>query len=204
MLMGKCPDPHLPIRGGGRQHLSLALYLDPLEQRLQALHEIAPVSQGLQTDQIALQQALQQCRSPRELQEDVERRKGAVQEKPDSRLHAELSQIGGHVHEMVIVDPDEIFRGRGLTDRLGKPPVDLAIALPVLRVEIAERLQIVEQGPEDLIGESSVEPLDLRRTQHHGPQRIPEMLARLGHRMYEVAVAVGGPRPAYPGPAAFL
>src|SRR4030066_60094 len=67
-------------RAQGKQ-LALAAHGDVAHERAHALDEVALVAQGLEPDQVVFQQRVQQLEAPRQLDENIERRKRRVQEK---------------------------------------------------------------------------------------------------------------------------
>lgn len=83
-----------------------------------------------------------------------------------------LAQETGDLHQMVVVDPEQrIFAGLGGHD--GRElAIDREIASPVGRVKIAARLQVVEQRPDDLVGEAQIEARALFRGKKHGFETV--------------------------------
>ena len=80
---------------------------------------------------------------------------------------ASFAQCLGNVHQVIIVDPDEIVGLGTAGDRIRITFVYLLVSLPICRLEIAEILQIVKQRPDHLVGDSRNK---IRRAQSHsGP-----------------------------------
>ena len=105
----KAPDPK-PFRGpasvlvpGGRHqalHVSRSLDLDVVENAKTAL-KIPEVAQRLETDEVVLERTAQDLGAPRQLQEDVGRRKRNVQEEADQVRHLVPAQTGSDAYQVV-------------------------------------------------------------------------------------------------------
>jgi hypothetical protein len=78
---------------------------------------------------------------------------------------------------MVIVNPDIITGPLTLKDGLGKLPVNISITVPVLGIEVTQGLKIVEDGPDNFVGESIVEVVSLLRGQSNRMDPVPKVLA---------------------------
>ncbi len=186
-------DPHL-------HHLAAARHRHVRQQCVQALQEVAPVAPGLETDQVVVGQRAHDRAAPRQLQEQVHRRKRDVQEKSHAPRVAAAAQLGADVHQLVVVDPDEIRFIRVLEHGFRKAPVHLQVGLPVGRREVAQRRQIVEQRPDHFVREAVVEVLDLVRAERDGVQR-ELAIVRAIERLLQGFVVAADSRPADPGPA---
>src|SRR6266542_6035249 len=72
------------------------------------------------------------------------------------------------------MDPDEVLRPGLLGDRPGELPVDLPVGFPVARLEATKRWEVVEERPDDLVGEAVVVALFLGRGQRHRHESEPD------------------------------
>ena len=156
----------------GHQYLALPPYARVRHQNSHALNEIATVAQSLEADDVVLKQRIHESHAPGELDKQIQRRKRNMQEKPDPRPHTSGAQLRADVHEVVVVHPHEILAGALLCDGLCILRVDLAIRPPVEGIEVAQRLQVMEQRPDNLVGKTQVKVGDLLLAQPHGLQQI--------------------------------
>jgi hypothetical protein len=125
--------------------------LDPhprvLHECSHTLDEVPPVSLGLESDQIVGQQGGEHRISLWELHEDVGRWERDVQEESQIRAATGLANMVGHIHQLIVVDPDEIVGATVRGQSLGELAVHLRVGVPVLGIEFAAGLQVVEQRP---------------------------------------------------------
>src|SRR4029077_1267581 len=108
----------------------------------------------------------------RKLCKDVIRREGDVEEKRQSGKflrYTALAQCLGNVHQVIVVNPDEVVRLRTASDSIGETLVDRLVGLPVSRLEIAKVLKIVKQWPDHLVGIAVIKfvPLGLTEGDRH-------------------------------------
>ena len=94
-------DPHI-------YHLPLTLHRDAPYQGTRALEEVTPITQGLKTDQIELEQTPQDLEAPRQLQENVQRWERDVEEETESALRTHVAQLARHLHQVIVMHPDEV------------------------------------------------------------------------------------------------
>ena len=125
-----------------------------------------------------------------------------MQEEPEPGAASHRARLEGDVHQMIIVHPDEIVVAGFGNHRRRELAVDLLIRVPVARIEAAERLQVVEQRPDDFVGEALIEVVHFLGFEHHGAQRIAGLPTRLRDRLFEIRAGVRGARPADPHAAA--
>ena len=69
---------------------------------------------------------------------------------------APAAQSLAYLHELVVVDPDQVARSRGLFDSIRKLAIDALVEFPIPRIEVAARLQIVKERPNDFVGEALI------------------------------------------------
>ena len=123
-----------------------------------------------------------------------------MQEKSKRRADAALAQRLGHIHQVVIVDPDEVVRLTVSCDGFRVTLVDRLVCLPVGRLEVAKVLQVMKQRPDHFVGVAIVKLVPLGFAQTHRYNRV----AGIAGSLFEWS---GGnfscnSRPANPGPAA--
>jgi len=138
-----------------------ALDLHVRDEGLQAGLEVVPVPLGLEGQEGVLQEIPEEGRPPGHLQEDVRGREGDVEEEGALRVGVGLVQDARQGDQVVVVDPDEIARSGVLSEDRGELAVHLPVGLPVFGTEAAAGLEIVEEGPGDLVRETLVEELNL-------------------------------------------
>ena len=98
-----------------------------------------------------LQKGLQHLLAPGQLEEDVRGGEGDMQKEAAASVRTLLPQKMRHMHEMIVMDPDVIVRARVFGHSARELPVHVQIACPVRRNEVAARLEVMEQGPDDFI-----------------------------------------------------
>ena len=173
------------------------------KEQADALDEVPAVPDGLEPDEVEVEERVEHLEAPGQLDEHVQGRKRDVEEerRPEGRLAGRERR--GHPHEVVIVDPDEIVGRRDPQDRVGEPLVHGLVRRPVRRVEVGQRNQVVEQRPDDLVREAGVEAVPLRRRERHREKLVAEAMLRvLEQRAGVRELLLGGSRPADPPPSA--
>jgi hypothetical protein len=90
-----------------------------------------------------------------------------MKEEPDSSLGQPMSQELGEEEKLVIVNPDEVTFPVMFGHDVGEPIVDLDIRLPIPDMERDLVEQIMEEGPEDAVGEPFVIPRHLGSGERH-------------------------------------
>ena len=198
MLIGKRADAHFASAVARHQYLAVTADARLRNEDAQTLHEVAPIAQRLKADDVVLKQRMQQRHAPGQLHEKVERGKRDVQEEADAPFHAQRAQVGADVHQMIVVHPDEVGVRSMLGDPRGILGIDFPIAAPINRIEVAQRLQIVEQRPDDAVGEAEVEVVHLLRIQADRFQRIARRSARSLGCQLDLLVGFGRAGPADP------
>ena len=123
--------------------------------------EVEHVRDGVEADQGRPEHALQQLAPPWQEPEDLGRGKRHVEEEADRRVGQPPPHQVRHQGQLVVVDPDQIARTVLVDDGVGEPPVDALVGLPALGLERQLIELVVEQRPQDSIGESVVVALDL-------------------------------------------
>jgi len=76
--------------------------------------------------------------------------------------------------------------------------IDFPIAAPINRIEVAQRLQVVEQRPDDAVGEAEVKVVHLLCIQADRRQRIARRSARSLGCQLDLLVGFGRAGPADP------
>ncbi len=102
--------------------------------------------------------------------------------------------------QLVVLDPDQVSGAAATLDLPGKALVDLEIAVPEVGLEPAALEKVVEQRPQDLVGKSGVEGLELVALEDDRHQ-IEPLLAKLADDLPPpVAFCLAGhdARPAHP------
>ena len=148
------------------------------EESLEALEEVAQVPLGLEGQESVVQQGLHHLSAPGELQEDVRGGEGDVEEEGALVSSGGLLQRRRQGDQVVVVDPEEVLLPGMPLHHPGELAVHLQVGPPVLRLEAAAGLEVVEEGPDDLVGEPLVEE--------------PHLLLREEHRQEPVAAGCGG------------
>jgi hypothetical protein len=195
---GKAADAQLALADGGAHHRRSPLEAEVLAEDLRAREEVAAIARGLEAHEVVLQQRIDQRLAPRQLHEDVGRGEGDVQEERDARLRAQRAQLLAHVHQVIVVDPDEIRGPCGERHRVRVLAIHVAVDVPVARVEVAERREVVEERPHDLVGEAEVEIAHLLGIERHGRERIARFRTGGLERGCEAAFLARSARPADP------
>ena len=123
----------------------------------------------------------------RKLRKNIVRRKRDVQKERQRRKlfrrRAAFAQCLRNVHQVIIVDPDEIVGLRAADDRIRIPFVYLLVSLPIRRLEIAEILQVVKQRPDHLVGIAVVKFVALSLTQGHRHDIVTGVAGGFGQRL---------------------
>lgn len=121
---------------------------------------MARIIVGVESDQVTVEDAVQQGLADRDDSVDLGRGKWSVQEEAD--LHVLLcvaDQLTQHLweeHEVIVVDPDHVIVLDVGHDRLRKELVDFVVGGPCRLVEGNLAGVVVEQGPEDLVCETAL------------------------------------------------
>ena len=122
------------------------------------------VIEGVEADEIAVEQRFEDLVADGERAVELRRREGAVQEEADAEAVESAAQEGGEGEEVVVVDPDVVVLGvEDLDDALGEELVGEDVGLPVGAVEAAAVVgggvgeHVVDERPERLLAEAVVE-----------------------------------------------
>ncbi|MNC84566.1 hypothetical protein D3C83_01220 [compost metagenome] len=198
----KISDAHRAPAGRDLHHLPAPLHGCALYQRAHALQEVPAVAQGLETNEVELQQRLDERHAPGQLEKDVRRRERDVQEEPRAGSRAEAAQFRSNVHQVIIMHPDEIPRRARFVHCPRELAIHLTVGAPVRGIKVAQQLHIVKQRPDDLVRKTLVEIAHLFRGERHALQCISRVLAESGERSAQIRRVVHRPRPADPHAAA--
>src|SRR5262249_16103759 len=167
-----------------------------LKKDTDTVEEIAAGARGLEAGEVEFDEASKDVKAPGQLDEHVQRRKWNVKEEGDSRTNSERPQLPGHRHQVIVVHPDEIVYARMSGRGRREHAIDRFVGQPVTRFEAAKRRLVVEQGPDDLVGESVVEVFPLGLGQREGNESVPESFLRAGQNASgarELLVCCSGP-----------
>jgi hypothetical protein len=121
----------------------------------------------VEAHEVRTQESSEQSVSFRKGAEQLFGRKRYMKEEPDSSFGQPLSQELRKEEKLVIVNPDEIAFPIVFGHNVREPLVDLDIRLPVPDMERDLVQQIMEEGPEDAVGEPFVIPRHLGSGERH-------------------------------------
>ena len=135
----------------------------------------------MEANEIGTQQSPKQAVTLRQGAEELLGGKWDVEEEADAGIRQPLAQKARKQEQLVVVHPDEVTRLVLLRHDVGESLVHLDVRFPVADVERHLIEQIVEEGPEDPVGEPLVVAGHLvggqrNRHQPHGS----ELLIQLG------------------------
>ena len=165
--------------------------------------EVAGVGLRVEADQRRAEDALEQVPARGQQAEELRRRERDVGEEPDRGAGHLAAHHLRHQHEVVVVDPDEIPGAVFADDRFREGAVDGPVRLPALDLRREAIELVVEERPQDPVGEAVVVALDvggveLDRDGTQGVEADPQLLAL---RLREAPRLT---RPADPGAVAML
>src|ERR1700758_4775423 len=80
-----------------------------------------------------------------------------MQKEREPRIGASAAQSLAYLHELVVMDPDQVAGTRRPLYRIRELAIDSFVEIPIPGIEVAARLQIVEQRPNNLVREAFVE-----------------------------------------------
>ena len=124
-----------------------------------------------------------------------------MQEEPAAAIGVPAAELGCHVHQVIVVNPDEVPGLRHVVHCARVLAIHLAVGTPIDGVEVAEHLHVVKQRPDDLVREALVEIAHLVRAEGYAFQRVAGVRADRGEFAGEVARISDGTGPAYPDAA---
>jgi len=125
---------------------------------------MAGVIEGVEANQIAVEQRFEDLVADGERAVELRRREGAVQEEPDAEAVESAAQEGGEGEEVVVVDPDVVVLGvEDLDDALGEELVGEDVGLPVGAASGTRRGVEMSVATSRQGGRRSVEGRDSRR-----------------------------------------
>ncbi len=159
-----------------------------VQDALRRLQEVIAVDGGLESDDIAMQQAFDEVMPPRTGVDRLPLRPGNVPEADDPGTR----QPGANQHrrnrEVIVLDQDDGRFARGLLAYgVGKPTVDQAIGTEVACAKHRTHGGLMTQRPQTLVGEAVVVALLLVGIQPDAAQTIRRIVRR-----HEQAVTVLG------------
>ncbi len=112
---------------------------------------------GLESDVVGAEDSQEELLAARQDAEDLRGRERYVEEEPDRYVGIRLSEEAREKHEVVVVNPDEISGPETTEHGVPKALVGLDVGLPASRGELQKRGELVEEGPERLVGVALVE-----------------------------------------------
>ena len=178
--------------------------LDCIEAGLDPEHpqargaEVARVVARVKADVVGAEHPAQQLGSRRQQAVDLRRGKGDVQEEADCKVGSEPPQLLRHEREMEVVHPDLCLRRGEVGDGLREAQVHAPVDVPRLAREAHAVDEVMEERPDRLVADASVERLLLRIAQEDGHASVlPGQTLRLALEL----VGHGKPWPAHPGAA---
>jgi hypothetical protein len=124
----------------------------------------------VKTDEVGAQKAAEQLVSLRQRAEQFLGGKWDVQEEPDPGVGQALAQQAWQEEQVIVMHPDEVARLIVLRHDIGETLVHLGVRLPVPDMERHLIQQIVEEGPENAVGEPLVVAADLLGGEGHRHQ----------------------------------
>ena len=137
------------------------------EDAQQAVAEVLQVVMGVEGNRVGAEQTREQLGPARQQPEHVRRREGSVEEEGDLGVRGCFTNEAGQQHQVIVVDPDQIARLEVFQHHVAKPLVGLDVGIPVGRIELEPRRELVEQRPQGLVGIALVEAVvDLRGEIH--------------------------------------
>ncbi len=83
-------------------------------------------------------------------------------------IHSEGAELAPDIHELVIMDPDEVIGAGIVRYNLREAAVYPLICIPVAWRKIAVGLQIMEERPDDFVGKAVIEIIAIRGAEGHG------------------------------------
>ena len=148
------------------------------DESADALHEIPSVALGLETYEVVGEQGRQERVTLGKLEEDVRRGKGDMEEERQAVRTAEFPQMVGHVHQLIVMDPDEILGPALFRYGFRESPVHPDVGVPVVGNEVALGLEIVEERPQGLVRVAMIVAVHLLGVDGYRPQDISHILRR--------------------------
>jgi hypothetical protein len=118
--------------------------------------EVAEIGGGVEADQVGAEEALEELSAGREGSEQLLGGERDVEEEPDPRLRQPAADQSRQQQELIVVDPDQVAGPVLRHHHLGELLVGLDVGVPVAGLEGDLVQEIVEQGPEDPVGEALV------------------------------------------------
>ncbi len=145
----------------------------------------------METDQVGSEQTAHDLGAPRQLHEQLDRRKRDVQEETDAQVRPEFAEHRRHKLQLVVLHPDRRALGADLRGGLREAPVHPPIGVPPGALENRRHDHVVVQRPQRGVGKPLVVLGELGCRQRHRVQ--PQ--AVVGERF---DLDVGDPGPADP------
>ncbi len=133
---GEVPHPGLTVSYSDDVQIALHGDANVLHKRADTLDEVAAVTKGLHANEPVGQQRSEHCLTLGQLHEDVRCGERDMQEEGEVGGTARLARVSGHVHQLIVVDPDEVLRAGVGRQGLSEPLVDLDVRRPILGVEV--------------------------------------------------------------------
>ena len=170
------------------------------EDAEQAVAEVLQVVMGVEGDRVGAEQTREQLVPPWEQSEHIGRRERGVEEEGDPGARRCFPKEARQQHEVVVVDPHQISRLEVLQHGVAEPFIGPDVGIPVGRIELEPRRELVEEWPQGLVGVALVEAVDDLRGEIHPAAMV--VAQPPGQHRVVLAVVVHGSlaRPADPQP----
>ena len=146
----------------------------------------------LEADHVGAQQTPYDLAAPRQLHEQLDRRKRNVQEETDTQIRTLLAKHGRHQLKLVVLHPHRRPRRRRGSGGVSEAPIHRDMAVPPSPLEHRRHHDIVIQRPQRGVGEPLVVVPHLGRGQTHRVHHQAVVVER-GH------IQIGLTGPADPG-----
>ncbi len=159
-----------------REHLPV----DPrFEDPIHGVHEVVAVELGVEAQDAAAEQAIEQFGAPGADREGLRVRPGDVPEGDHRGLRQPFADHARQQREMVVLhQQDRVGRAGLLRHRVGELAVHVVVVLPVTGAEYRPHVGDVAQRPETLVGETVVIACLLLGGEPHPPEPVARMLRR--------------------------
>ena len=126
----------------------------------------------LEADVVGPEQPAQDLLAGGQQPVDLRRWKRDVQEEADGEVRPAGAQHRRHEHEVEVVHPHPCRRAGLREDRVREPLVDLDVSPPRLLGDPQAVGEVVEQRPQRVVADPSVEVVDLVRAQEDGVETV--------------------------------
>ena len=134
--------------------------------------EVAHVAKGVEPDLVAAQDAVQNLLAPGQDPKDLVAGEGDVQKETDRDVGKLITDHLRQQHQLVVVDPHHVVLPQVLLRFLEELVVHLLVGVPHIVVVGGVLGEVVEVGPDGLVGEAFVVEVDLPLGQKDGGEAL--------------------------------